>query len=162
MLYRVIAINTLLSFIKWNIFLYKAVTYLYLYHIVLYTLKVTVHRVFNHHKLPTNKWVGVTSSLNYSCIKKKQSDKLLQCWIKAGYPLFVSCWRWSEYGGYTCITHPIYMFSLNLYPNLAWGLRLWWAEPAPVWELSWFWLELSALKIAIFANANIKLLEVSF
>ena len=46
--------------------------------------------------------------------------------------------------------------------NLVWGLRLWRAERAPVWELSWYWLELSALKNAIFANANIKFLEDSF
>ena len=39
--------------------------------------------------------------------------------------------------------------------NLVWGLRLWRAEQALVWELSFYWLELSALKIAIFANANI-------
>ena len=31
-----------------------------------------------------------------------------------------------------------------------------------VWGLSWYWLELSALKISIFANANIKFLEESF
>ena len=35
------------------------------------------------------------------------------------------------------------------------------AERAPI-ELSWYWLELSALKIAIFGNANIKFLEDSF
>ena len=43
--------------------------------------------------------------------------------------------------------------------RLVWGLRLWRAERAPVWELSWYWLELSALKNA---NANIKFLEDSF
>ena len=40
--------------------------------------------------------------------------------------------------------------------------QMWRAEQAPAWELSWYWLELSALKIAIFANANIKFLEDSF
>ena len=37
---------------------------------------------------------------------------------------------------------------------LVWGLRLWRAELAPVWELCWYWLGLSALKIALFANGS--------
>ena len=41
------------------------------------------------------------------------------------------------------------------------GLRLWQVEQAPVWTNSCHWLDLSALKIAIFANANIKFLEES-
>ena len=46
--------------------------------------------------------------------------------------------------------------------NIAWGLRLWQAERAPVREISWYWQEFSALKIAIFAHANIEFLEESF
>ena len=46
---------------------------------------------------------------------------------------------------------------------LVWGLRLWREQRAPVWELSWYWLELSALKAAILVtNANIKFLDEFF
>ena len=41
--------------------------------------------------------------------------------------------------------------------KLEWGLRLWQAEQTPVWELSWYWLELSVLETATFAYTNIKL-----
>ena len=46
--------------------------------------------------------------------------------------------------------------------NLVWGLRLWQAEQALVWEHYLYWLELSALKIAMFADAYIKFLEETF
>ena len=55
-----------------------------------------------------------------------------------------------------------YLPSADADNLLVWGLRLWRAKRAPVWELSWYWLELSALKISIFANANIKFLDDSF
>ena len=42
---------------------------------------------------------------------------------------------------------------------LFWGLRLWLMERATAWEISWYCVELSALKIAIFAQTNSKFLE---
>ena len=63
-----------------------------------------------------------------------------------------------------CPQHPSlvvrYVFIVSI--KLVWGLRLWQAERSPVWEFSWYWLELSALKISIYAYANIKFLEESF
>ena len=61
------------------------------------------------------------------------------------------------------ITLPIRQFckrNISVH-NIVRGLRLWRAERAPVWELSWYCLELSAPKIAVFASANIKFLQKS-
>ena len=50
----------------------------------------------------------------------------------------------------------------KMWCHLVWGLRPWGAERAPSLRTFWYWLELSALKNALFANANIKFLEESF
>ena len=52
--------------------------------------------------------------------------------------------------------------GLVIHNYIVWGLRLWQPEQAPVWEFSWYWLELSAPKVAIFAIANIKFQDESF
>ena len=38
--------------------------------------------------------------------------------------------------------------------ELVWGLIMWRSEQAPVWELSWYWLESSAHKIAIICQCQ--------
>ena len=55
-------------------------------------------------------------------------------------------------------------FHLLFYSShpLVWHLRLWQAEQTSVLKVSWYWLELSALKISIFANANFEFLDESF
>ena len=41
--------------------------------------------------------------------------------------------------------------------ELVWGLIMWRLERATVWELSWYWLEWSALKIAIICQCQFQI-----
>ena len=85
----------------------------------------------------------------------KWLEKIKRSWCR----IFIL--RFSNHWDFYPIT---WMLGIRLlgWITIVLGLRLWPAERASVWGLSWYWLELSALKIAIFANANIKFLEDSF